>query len=127
MAKILFIDDDELTLTILTKAVEIHGHQAVHARTGGEARQAVLKHSPDLVFVDMLLADMNGLEVVTGLHSDTATASVPIVMLSAGQELDAAERARSAGAVAYLRKPVMMQTLLETIQRYASNPGEAQA
>jgi CheY-like chemotaxis protein len=92
------------------------------AHSGEEAQQVALEQSPDMVIVDMLLADMSGLEVIAGLRSNLATASIPVVMLSAGQELDAPEQAKAAGAEAYLQKPVQIQTLIETIRHFTSNP-----
>lgn len=121
MARILFVDDDPLTLTILTKAVEIYGHQAIQARSGQEAQEIAVEQSPDMVIVDMFLTDMSGLEVIAGLRANLVTASIPVVMLSAGQELDAPGQAKAAGAEAYLQKPVQIQTLIETIRHFTSN------
>lgn len=120
MARILFVDDDPYTLAILKKAAEIYGHQAILANTGQEALQIASEQSPQMIFIDMKLADMDGLVLVRRLSSDPVTSATPIVVLSAGQELDVAAQAQEAGASAYLHKPVRLQTLHNIICQYTS-------
>jgi CheY-like chemotaxis protein len=115
MAVILFIDDETDTLGMLQKAVELFGHQAILAKTGVEAFARATEASPDLIFIDMQLADLNGLDIIKQLRQNKLTASTPVFVLSAGAELDCAERARAAGAQGYLCKPVRLKTLLDVI------------
>jgi CheY-like chemotaxis protein len=115
MAVILFIDDETDTLGMLQKAVELFGHQAILAKTGVEAFARATEASPDLIFIDMQLADLNGLDIIKQLRQNKLTASTPVFVLSAGAELDCAERARGAGAQGYLCKPVRLKTLLDVI------------
>jgi CheY-like chemotaxis protein len=120
MARILFVDDDPLTLETLSKAVEVFGHQAVWAKSGAEAVAVAGEGALDLVFVDMSLPDIDGLDLINRLRALPALDGTPLLVLSASPELDAAELARQAGAQAYLNKPVRLQTLLDTIQNYTS-------
>jgi CheY-like chemotaxis protein len=121
MARLLFIDDDTDTLLTLKKAVEMFGHQPTLASTGQQALQLAAQLLPDLIFVDHNLTDMSGLEVVGCLRQNAETANIPVMMLSAGPELNAAERAKAAGVREYLLKPVRLQTLLDVIKKYTSN------
>ena len=116
MARILFVDDDPYTLETLTKAVELFGHQAVLASSGAEALKLAAAETPDLVFIDLMLPDMNGLEVVSQLSQQPAYADVPIYILSAAPEKENWEHARSVGARAYINKPMRLQTLLDFVQ-----------
>jgi CheY-like chemotaxis protein len=120
MARILFVDDDPLTLTLLTKAAEILGHRAILAHTGEEALRTAAEQVPDLVFVDHLLADVDGLAVIRSLRAAPQTAAIPVVMLSAGPELDGKEAALEAGAVAFVQKPVQLRALQEIISQLAN-------
>ncbi len=120
MARILFVDDDPLTLAVLTKAAEIFGHQAILAHSGAEALQMATEQCPDIIFVDRLLADVDGLTVIRSLCADTITGSIPVIMLSAGPELDAEQAALTAGALAFLRKPVQLQVLQDVILQYTT-------
>jgi CheY-like chemotaxis protein len=119
MARILFVDDDRLTLTLLSMAAEILGHQASVVETGEAALRSAAEQAPDLIFVDHRLADVDGLVVIRSLREAPQTAAIPVVMLSAGQELDAKQAALAAGAVAFVQKPVQVQALHDIICQFA--------
>ena len=59
MARILFIDDDPFTLETLGKAVEVFGHEHLWAKNGQEALKIAAEQSPDIIFLDMNLPDMD--------------------------------------------------------------------
>lgn len=120
MARILFIDDDPYTLETLGKAVEVFGHQPLWATNGQEAMQAASQQDPDIIFLDMSLPDIGGIELIGKLRGVASLTDTPILVLSASPELDAAELAIKAGAQAYLNKPIRLQTLLDTIQQHTS-------
>jgi CheY-like chemotaxis protein len=120
MARILFIDDDPMTLETLGKAVEVFGHQSIWAASGQEALQTALEETPDIIFLDMSLPDIDGLALIGKLRQIPSLLSTPLLVLSASPELDAAELAREAGAQAYLTKPIRLQALLDTIQQHSS-------
>lgn len=120
MARILFIDDDPYTLETLGKAVEVFGHQPLWATNGQEAMQAASQQAPDIIFLDMSLPDIGGIELIGKLRGVVTLTDTPILVLSASPELDAAELALKAGAQAYLNKPIRLQTLLDTIQQHTS-------
>jgi two-component system, cell cycle response regulator DivK len=119
MATILFVDDDPLTLALLAKTAEMYGHRPLLALSGGEALESAVELCPDIIFVDHLLADMDGLAVIRSLCANAATGSIPIILLSAGQELDIEHTALSAGAVAFLHKPVQLHVFQEIVDHYA--------
>lgn len=121
MARILFVDDDPFTLETLTKAVEVFGHQALSAHNGEDGLEMAATLSPDLIFTDLRLPDMDGLTLVSKLHEHTDTAHIPVLVLSASPVLDAVERAKAAGAREYLNKPIRLQALLDIIQHYTTS------
>ena len=118
MALVLFVDDEVDTLLVLKKGVEMVGHRAILALSAAEALQQIQQNCPDLVFVDMRLPDMNGLELLQNLQQDPHLSCLPVIVLSAGPELDASDQALLAGAREYLLKPVRLQTLLDVIDKY---------
>lgn len=119
MARILFVDDDPETLETLTKAVGIFGHQALLASCGEEALAVAKGQLPDLILMDMYLPDMQGVALLKRLK-EQLTEAVPMLVLSAGPENGAAEKAIAAGARAYLNKPIRLQTLLDVIEEYTT-------
>jgi len=121
MARVLFIDDDPSTLETYTKAVELFGHRAILADTAEKALEIAAAECPDLIILDVRMPDMDGFELLTRLREGGSTASIPVVMLSAGAEMDAADQAQAAGAVEYLSKPIRLNKLIDTIQQYTEN------
>ncbi len=118
MTRILFVDDDPITRKMLRKIAELAGHEAYTLESGFEALSQVVDIAPDLIVLDMMMPEMDGFSVLTRLQEDGETAHIPVVMLSAGSEMDAAERVLAAGAKAYLIKPISMDMLLEVISEY---------
>lgn len=118
MTNILFVDDDPLTLAILAKAVEVFGHHALLASSGKECLDIAVRSAPELIFCDMSLPDMDGLDLVKALKDSPATRQIPVLVLSANPALDAAELAKTAGAADYLDKPIHMQNLLDVIEKF---------
>jgi CheY-like chemotaxis protein len=93
MARILFVDDDPLTLQTLKKSVELFGHQAILANSGAEALALATEQIPDLVLTDMSLPDMDGLALIQRFQQEGLLKDIPMVMLSASPELDASQLA----------------------------------
>ena len=118
MARILFVDDDPLTLETLKRSVELFGHEAVLASSGEQAQTLILKQPPDLILTDMMLPDTDGLSLVKNLKNNPGVSEVPVIMLSASPEIDASQAALDAGAEEFLAKPIRLQTLQDVIERY---------
>lgn len=127
MARILFVDDDPFSLETLAKAVEVFGHHALIANTGKECLDIASGQSPDLIFCDMSLPDMDGLKLVEELKGSTATAQIPVLILSASPAMDAVELAKAAGATAYLNKPIHLQNLLSIIEEFSTKEAKPPA
>jgi two-component system cell cycle response regulator len=118
MANILFVDDEALTLRLLTQAADIAGHTALTSRSLAEALVVAQRDLPDMVFVDLNLGDGTGLELAEQLTSNPETVHIPVILLSADNSLDVQERALKSGAERYLPKPIKIQTLIEVIREY---------
>jgi CheY-like chemotaxis protein len=120
MARILFVDDDPNMLETLDRSAQLFGHQAMIADCGTDALRLALTDAPDLIMTDMMLPDMDGLALLNRLRQDSATASIPVVILSASPEVDLAQISQLGGANSYLSKPVRLETLQKVIESYTS-------
>lgn len=120
MACVFFVDDDPITLRILGKAAQILGHQPVLIQSGADVLAEAIQQKPDLILMDMMMPDMDGLDVLTAIRNQPELADIPVIILSAGAALDDEERVQAAGAQGYLTKPVSLNTLLQTIQSYTN-------
>jgi CheY-like chemotaxis protein len=119
MARILFVDDDPLTLETLKRSVELFEHEAILASSGGEAQALVAIQPPDLIITDMMLQDMDGLSLVRHFKDNPSVANIPVVVLSA-TEVDAGDLSLAAGAEEFLTKPIRLQDLQDVIKRHTS-------
>jgi CheY-like chemotaxis protein len=119
MARILFVDDDPITLKMMRKAAELFNHQALLASNGQEALDTAVAELPDLIFTDMFLPDFDGIALIQRLRGHAATQNIPIFVLSASSADNEVERAQAAGAQGYLDKPIRLQQLQEIIQQHA--------
>jgi len=121
MARILFIDDDTLTLQLMQRITGLLGHEAILCSTAAEAFKMAVDEKPGLILVDFSLTDSDGIEVIQNLHRQPITAHIPILVLSAGITSKTAEAAKKAGAQGCLEKPLSLDLLSQVIKNYASN------
>lgn len=117
-ARIVIIDDDESMLQLLTLHLRNGGYEVLAAQDAAAGGRLVLERSPDLVICDVDMPYLNGYQLVAALKGDPATREIPIVFLTVQD--DVADQAARLGAVAYLRKPVMADRLLEVVALFAT-------
>jgi type IV pilus assembly protein PilB len=115
--KILLVDDDEIVVKMLSAIMESDNYQVVTAADGMEAIEAAMRERPDLIVTDLLMPRINGIELIRKLKSQLATRYIPIIMLSAKDELEAEVAGIDAGADDYLTKPVNSRRLLTRVGR----------
>jgi CheY-like chemotaxis protein len=115
MAKILIIDDEQLTVDLLTIYVELIGHQALSALSGRQAWDKLAYEEPDAVLLDIMLPDDNGLDICRKMRAEPNTKDLPIIMISAYSPPLNAE-AKAAGANDYLAKPIRMDMLKKALE-----------
>jgi len=120
MALVLFVDDEPLTLKLLSQAADIIGHQAITADTGQGALETAAEKRPDLILLDLNLTDIDGLEVTKRLRGQPSTADIPIIILTAGTGHDDEKVSLEAGANAFLTKPIRLNTLIEVIRQHTA-------
>ena len=103
---ILLVDDNEHNLELLLAYMDELGCELRSARDGIEALESVAKAKPDLILLDVMMPRMSGFQVCSKLKSDPATKTIPIVMVTALNEVSDVERAVESGADDFLTKPV---------------------
>ena len=110
MAKILIVDDEHLTTEMLSTFLRIIGHDSEEAFSCKQARDKLAYVNPDVILLDIMLPDQNGLELCRELRHNPSTSSIPIFMISAHAPPMTRE-ADSAGANGYLVKPINLANL----------------
>lgn len=115
MKTILIVDDEEDVRIILRMRLE-KTYRVLEAASGRAALAVVRQNRPDLLILDWVMPDMNGLDLLERLRADSATADIPVIMMSGRSEGSERADCLAAGAFAYLLKPVNVRDLEGTIQ-----------
>lgn len=105
-ALVLVVDDHQQNLELLQAYVEAMGCRVATAPDGIEALRMIEQSQPDLILLDVMMPRMSGFQVCAKLKSDPATRDIPIVMVTALNEVGDVERAVESGADDFLTKPV---------------------
>jgi len=121
-ARILVVEDDRGIATMLERGLRLAGHRVAVAGGVAEARTAWVAGRLDLVLLDVMLPDGDGIDLLAERRA--AGDQVPAVLLTAREEAELHDRADRAGATAYLPKPFAYADLLALIDRLGA--GEAQ-
>lgn len=123
MANVLIVDDDPLVLETLSSFMETANHQVLRAEDGKQALKVCRTKTPDLVIVDMIMPEMEGLETIRQLRHDLPR--VKIIAISGGGSLkpkDYLDVARKLGADLALTKPCSREELLQAAEQLLSLP-----
>ncbi len=113
--KVVVIDDDATTLETIQRILEVYHFVVFTASGGTEGVEVVRRTQPDIILCDVIMQDMGGFEVLAELRKHTATATIPILLLSAKHELTDIRTGMQLGADDYLSKPFSVDDLLSSI------------
>ncbi len=129
-ARILLVEDNAVNQRLACRILENGGHTVVVAENGREALDALGRESFDLVFMDVQMPEMDGLEATAAIRrrENGSNVHIPIVAMTAHAMAGDRQRCLAAGMDGYLAKPVRARELLETAAKHwereeASKPG----
>ncbi len=109
---ILIVDDNPDNLRLLTKILDSHGYIVRKSLNGKMAIQGIHRAPPDLIILDINMPNMNGYEVCQQLKANELTAGIPIIFISAFDQLVEKFRSFELGGVDYITKPFHEQEVL---------------
>lgn len=116
MPKILYVEDNEDNVYMLTRRLRQQGFEVVVARDGAHGVAMAASEAPDLILMDLGLPVLDGWEATRRLKGAPETKSIPIIAISAHAMEGDRERALEAGCDEYDTKPVNLPRLLEKIR-----------
>ncbi len=114
MAKVLIVDDSMFSRSMIKKVVKNSGHESVEAENGREALEKIIDEKPDIVFTDLLMPEMDGIELLTSLKQKNL--GVPVVVVSANVQDTVRQQCLELGAVEFFNKPPDKEKLLEYLE-----------
>jgi two-component system alkaline phosphatase synthesis response regulator PhoP/two-component system response regulator VicR len=122
--KILVVDDEPHIVRLVQVNLEKAGYVVVTASNGREALETVASEQPDLMVLDVMMPEMDGLETLKRLKDNPQTHEIPVILLTAkAQDEDVFEGWKS-GADLYLTKPFNPGELLLFVQRIFKSKNE---
>jgi serine phosphatase RsbU (regulator of sigma subunit) len=104
-SKILIVDDEPFNVDYLEQELEEMGYELFSATNGQEALESIYSHAPDLVLLDIMMPVMDGFEVLSRLKAQVDTRDIPVIVISASNDLKSVVKGIKLGAEDYLPKP----------------------
>lgn len=115
---VLIIDDNPINLRIMVDFLEKAGLSIMVARDGQRGLAISQKHKPDIILLDVMMPNLNGFEVCTHLKANETTKSIPVIFLTALDDIESKMRGFEVGGVDYITKPVQQQEALARIKTH---------
>ena len=115
-ARILVVDDDTLMCKLLHMALTREGYESHEVYSGPAALDFLNEHDVDLVLMDVMMADVNGFEVMRRLKDSDRLKDIPVILLTARVDAISHKAGLDVGAVEYLTKPIMPEKLAERVR-----------
>jgi CheY-like chemotaxis protein len=109
---VLLVEDNDDLRRLFSRVLRLNGCEACGAAGGAEALEVAVGFAPELVLTDLMMPGMDGVELIRRLHAIPELAAVPIVAITADTTPEAERRARQAGAIDFVVKPVDIGLLL---------------
>lgn len=120
---IVLVDDDPDLIEIMYLALQQAGHTVTAAAGGVAVLSNMRKNPPDLVITDLMMAEMDGLELCQTIRADQALADTQTIVVSARGDDLWKTRARDAGAIGYIVKPIDPMTFAEQVEHILKEAG----
>ncbi len=122
MARILVVDDDSSLRYLLEVVLSGDGHQVVQAETARKALEYLRKETPDLIILDVVMPEMDGLTLLGRIRAVRRLAKVPVILLTGGGR-ELGEVGKALGADLFLEKPVTGRRLKQAVGGLLSREG----
>lgn len=113
--QILIVDDDPHAVEILTRMLEREGYECISAASGGAALETVRAKPVDVILLDVMMPEMDGLQVCEHLRADDDLRQIPVILLTAKDDMETRSRGMALGVSEYLTKPVNKRELFVRI------------
>jgi len=116
--KILYIEDNEQNLYLVTFILEKHGYAVFSATDGQEGIDLAASISPDLILLDIQLPRMDGYAVARNLRVNPDLAATPIVAVTSYAMAGDRDKALAAGCTGYIEKPINPDTFMQQVEQH---------
>jgi two-component system cell cycle response regulator DivK len=115
---VLYVEDNEYNLKIVRQLLGRTSYRLIEAVDGQLGVETALRELPDLILMDIQLPKLSGLDATRMLRADPKTAAIPIIVITSFALSGDDQKAKHAGASAYLAKPYSPRELLQMIRKF---------
>jgi two-component system alkaline phosphatase synthesis response regulator PhoP/two-component system response regulator VicR len=123
--KILAVDDEKHIVRLVQINLQKEGYEVLTASNGREALDKMAEETPDLVVMDVMMPEMDGFEALQSMKANSATANIPVIMLTAKAQDADVFRGWQSGADLYLTKPFNPGELITFVKRILGQAASA--
>ncbi|MFQ5666556.1 MAG: PleD family two-component system response regulator [Candidatus Binatia bacterium] len=113
--RILIVDDEPDVVTILTHMLGREGYECVSASGGEAALQAIQQQSVDVILLDVMMPEMDGLQVCERLQQDETWRQIPVILVTAKDDMETRAQGMALGVSEYLTKPINRRELFARV------------
>ncbi len=117
-SRVLVVDDIPRNLQVVGTMLRNEGYEVMPSTSGADALEGVRVQVPDLILLDLMMPEMDGLEVCRRLKADPAVGNIPVIFLTASNEMEHLVKGFEAGAVDYITKPFNAPELLARVRTH---------
>jgi len=114
--RVLVVDDQPINIKLLQRKLEREGMQVETALNGRECIERVRKEPPDLILLDVMMPEMDGIETCQELKKDPQSQTIPIIFITAKSSKEGKLEGLDAGAVDYITKPIDLEETLARVR-----------
>ncbi|HYA36087.1 MAG TPA: response regulator [Candidatus Binataceae bacterium] len=115
-SRVMVVDDDPDTLTILAHYLKREGFATVEAPSGFECLRLIRETPVDVILLDLMMPQMDGFQVLRALKNNPDTAEIPVIMITARDDIDARAEGMNLGVSDFLAKPVFRRQLANRVR-----------
>lgn len=120
ISKILVVDDSAADLKLMQNIVSDAGFFVITATSGSEALAKAKSEKPDLIFLDVVMNDMDGFKTCRALSKDETTKQIPVIFVTSKDQPADKIRAEQQGAKGFVTKPAELDVIVEQIKKVAA-------
>lgn len=113
---VLVVDDDEDTLVVYDRMLSKEGYKVITARNGKESLQRAAKDLPDVIIMDIMMPEADGISSILKLKTHENTRNIPVIVSTSVEEPDDRVAAENIGVAGYIVKSADMNVLIEKIE-----------
>src|SRR5258708_10691153 len=114
--QVMVVGDDQDSVAMLVRHLQREGFVPIEANSGAQCLKLVQENEVDVILLDLMMPDMDGFQVVRELRNSPLTAEIPIIMITARDDLDARAEGMRLGVSDFLAKPVFRRQLASRVR-----------